>query len=79
MDTNDWPNQNEYLTDIMDHRRNLADFQCMLTLLNSLIMFSVFPNMTKYDGAGRIASNLSVALPASPSSTITRMMELPIR
>jgi len=35
--------------------------------------------MTKYDGAGRIASNLSVALPANPSSTITRMMELPIR
>jgi hypothetical protein len=54
-------------------------FQCMLTFLNRLIMFSVFPNMTKYDGAGRIASNLSVALPANPSSTITRIMELPIR
>jgi hypothetical protein len=54
-------------------------FQCMLTFLNELITFSVFPNMTKYDGEGRIASNLSVALPANPSSTITRMMELPIR
>jgi hypothetical protein len=63
----------------MQEEFKFVHLQLMLTFLNSLDTLSVFPNMTKYEGAGLIASNLSVALPANQSSTITRMMELPIR